>query len=130
MRRSNGIASAIAPRVRNVAGIACVLATFALLSPGVRVVHADSAEPGSPSTLAAPAAASPASPVSAPDATPVATLASPVVSASDVEAARRPGVSGIEVAPGIVVLNTRGFNYGPPTAPLAPEAMKQEAAKP
>ena len=127
MRRSNGIASAIAPRVRNVAGIACVLATFALLSPGVRIVHADSTEPGSPSTLAAPAAAAPAS---APDATPVATPASPIVSASDVEAARRPGVSGIEVAPGIVVLNTRGFNYGPPPTPLAPEAMKQEAAKP
>jgi hypothetical protein len=39
-------------------------------------------------------------------------------------------VSGIEIAPGVIVLNTRGFNYGPPPTPLAPEAIQQESASP
>jgi hypothetical protein len=50
-----------------------------------------------------------------------------LVRAEDVENALRPGVSGVEVAPGVIVLNTRGFNYGPPPTPLAPEALKQES---
>lgn len=47
--------------------------------------------------------------------------------AADVGSARRPGVSGIETSPGVVVLNTRGYNYGPPPTPLEPEALQHES---
>lgn len=50
----------------------------------------------------------------------------PTVKAEDVENAKRPGVPAIEIQPGVVVLNTRGFNYGPPPTPLAPESLEQE----
>lgn len=134
MYRSSSITTGTALRLRHTAGVACLLATLALLSPGVRVVRADPAAPGSPATAALPApaakAASAAAAEASPSAPPAAAPAFPIVSASDVETARRPGVSGIEVAPGVVVLNTRGFNYGPPPTPLAPEAMKQESARP
>ena len=60
---------------------------------------------------AAPAA--PAPPVAAP--------------AEGVEENRRPGVPAVEVEPGVIVLNTRGFNYGPPPAELDPAALKAES---
>ena len=97
-------------RLGDIAGTACVIAVLALLSPGVRVVRAEDEAP--------------ATPVPAPSAHPTAY---PTVKADDVENARRPGVPAIEIAPGVLVLNTRGYNYGPPPTPLAPEAIKQES---
>ena len=107
-------------RLGDVLGAACLVATLSLLSPGVRLVRAEdealmSVDPG----LAAAAERAAAAPVAAP--------AYPVVPGSDVETARRPGVPGIESQPGVVVLNTRGFNYGPPPTPLSPEALRQES---
>jgi hypothetical protein len=130
--------SKLRARITRFAGRACVLATLALLSPGVHVARAGDARPA-PATVApaarpavqplqsavatpalpAPAAVAPARP-------PSGAPSSPFVHVDDVENARRPGVSGVEVAPGVVVLNTRGFNYGPPPTPIAPEAMRQE----
>ncbi len=123
-------------RLGEILGTACVVATLALLSPGVRIVRAEdetlmSVDPDL--AAAAERAARPEGlvppPPASPDAVPsAAPSANPIVPASDVANASRPGVSGIEIQPGVVVLNTRGFNYGPPPTPLAPEALRQEAA--
>jgi len=132
-------ASILRPRrlLGRAAGACCVAAAFALLSPGVRVVRAGDAAPMSvdPTLLERRSpppvpAASPAQPAPAPgDPTPGGgAVASPFVRAEDAANASRPGVPGIEVSPGIVVLNTRGFNYGPPPTPIAPEALAQEAS--
>lgn len=105
-------------RIGRIAGACTVVAAFALLSPGVRIARAG--EPAAPSP--APSTVAPA----AAPATAAATPLLPTVRADDVENAKRPGVPAIEVQPGVVVLNTRGFNYGPPPTPLAPEALEQE----
>ncbi|MEZ4334675.1 MAG: hypothetical protein R3F35_23200 [Myxococcota bacterium] len=116
-------------------GLLCVVGTFALLSPGVRIVRAAD-ERESRADEVATAVHPQAGPMSrmsepvpppVPEAPPAASPASPFVRAEDVENARRPGVSGIETSPGVVVLNTRGYNYGPPPTPLEPEALRQES---
>lgn len=119
-------------------GLLCVVGCLLLLSPGVRIVRAGETEtrvgapairpsPGDPLVRAEdrPASSETAPLPPAPAETPPA---SPFVRADDVENARRPGVSGIETSPGVVVLNTRGYNYGPPPTPLEPEALRQESA--
>jgi len=114
------IQSKLGSRIAGITGRACVLAALALLSPGIHVAHAGDAGPAAAPTASATAPA-------VPPASPAADApAWPFVHVDDVENARRPGVSGVEVAPGVVVLNTRGFNYGPPPTPIAPEAMRQE----
>lgn len=129
MRIQSGLLSMFGQRVASIAGALCVVASLALSSPGVRIARAEdrpapgAANAAAPSPASGPAASPVAPPASAPS---VATKASPFVKAEDVEQARRPGVSGIETAPGVVVLNTRGYNYGPPPTPLAPEALEQE----
>lgn len=128
-------------RIGEIGGAVCLVAALALLSPGVRVVRAegDAAMSVDPALVAAakraaengnaPAAPSaPAAVEAGKAAAPAAPVAFPTVHVDDVENASRPGVSAIEIQPGVVVLNTRGFNYGPPPTPLAPEAMKQESA--
>lgn len=121
-------------RLGEVFGLACLMATISLLSPGVDVVRADEAalmsvdpalvtaaeRAARPETGADPARATP-------DEAPAAPASNPFVSVEDADKASRPGVSGIEIQPGIVVLNTRGYNYGPPPTPLTPEALAQEA---
>ena len=102
-------------RLGRLTGALVVLAAFALLSPGVRIARAgEPVAPASPS--ASPSATAPAG------AAPVL----PTVKVDDVENAKRPGVPAIEIQPGVIVLNTRGFNYGPPPTPLEPEALDQE----
>ncbi len=139
-------------RFVDIAGTACVIAALALLSPGVRTVRADDeplmsidpalaaaaaraaeqaeAIPAAPTRAATPRAAMPTPPaaVAGSPASPTAPATFPTVHVDDVANASRPGVSGIEIQPGVVVLNTRGFNYGPPPTPLTPEALKQESA--
>lgn len=127
-------------RLGNIAGLAVVVAALALLSPGVRTVRAGdeprlSIDPGLAAVAqtrtgpkAAPAALAPsAAPPNAAGASPTPP-SHPSVPVADVENAQRPGVSGVEIQPGIVVLNTRGYNYGPPPTPLEPAALDQEAA--
>ena len=129
-------------RFVDIAGTACVLAALALLSPGVRMVRAadeplmstDPALAAAAARTAEQAEAIPAAATSTPPSavavagSPAAPVTFPIVHVDDVENASRPGVSGIEIQPGVVVLNTRGFNYGPPPTALAPEALKQESA--
>jgi hypothetical protein len=143
-------------RFAEIAGTASVIAALGILSSGVRAVRADD-EPlmsVDPALVSAAARASekadarPAVPTPTPNpaarpttstppqavavagspGSPAAPAAFPTVRVDDVENASRPGVSGIEVQPGIVVLNTRGFNYGAPPSPLEREALKQESA--
>ena len=120
MRIQSGREAAFGQRILSVAGTLWVVASCALLSAGVRIARAED-RPVAPSPMAAPSPAPAAAPT--PDPAP---KASPFVRADDVEQARRPGVSGIETAPGVIVLNTRGYNYGPPPTPLAPEALEHE----
>jgi hypothetical protein len=135
-------------RLGDIAGTACVVAALALLSPGVRTGRADdetlmsvdpalvaaaeraarSSDPMATPPPAFPAPALAAVPSPTPTAVPSAAAAYPFVPAEDVRNANRPGVPGIEIEPGVVVLNTRGFNYGPPPTPLSPEALRQESA--
>lgn len=128
-------------RLGNIAGWTAVLAALALFSPGVRTVRAGGDPPMSvdPGLAAAQAQknaeVAPAQVVADPAPIPASTAdasqkppTQPFVRVEDVENARRPGVSGIETQPGVVVLNTRGYNYGPPPTPLAPEALEQEDA--
>ena len=106
-----------------------------MLSTGVHVVRADEAALMSvdPALVAAAERAAPPDPARAaprealPAPLPAAPAINPFVSAEEVDKASRPGVPGIEIQPGVVVLNTRGYNYGPPPAALTPEALAQEA---
>lgn len=98
-------------------GLACLIATVLLLS-GVRIAPA---EPPAEALMSVdPALTSPAAP--APSVGPAAP-APPAVAPEDWD---RPGVPGVEIAPGIVVLNTRGFNYGPPLGEIDPAALRVE----
>lgn len=139
-------------RFVDIAGTACVIAALALLSPGVRTVRADDeplmsidpaiaaaaaqtaeqaeASPAAPAPAAPPglATSKPPAAVAGSPASPTVPATFPTVHVDDVANASRPGVSGIEIQPGVIVLNTRGFNYGPPPTPLTPEALKQESA--
>ena len=128
-------------RLGDVTGLACLIATLSLLSPGVEVVRADDAPLMSvdPALVAAaeraartgspPDPARPASIEASPEpAAPAAAVIHPFVPVEEADKASRPGVSGIEIQPGVVVLNTRGYNYGPPPTPLTPEALAQESA--
>jgi hypothetical protein len=101
-------------RVATVTGLFCVLVTFLLLSLGVRVVRADdregtlmSVDPALEAKLEAPA------PAAVPK------------GAVDLE---RPGVPAAEIEPGVIVLNTRGFNYGAPAREIDPAAIGHEKA--
>ena len=108
-------------RIATSAGLACVLASFVLMSTGVQVVRADNADPANMSVD--PALEANLTP-------PVAALekVAPFVQAGDQENVDRPGVSGVETQPGVITLNTRGYNYGPRTGgSLDPAAMAQEA---
>jgi len=121
-------------------GMLCLILTLLSLSLGVRAVQAGEEAspvraPIDPVRVESPDP-SPASPVEPPaeraGAEAGTVAAAPtraegrVVPASDVEGARQPGVAGIEVAPGVIVLNTRGFNYGPPPTELDPAALRAE----
>ncbi len=40
----------------------------------------------------------------------------------------QPGAPPAEIQSGVIVLNTRGFNYGPPRGEIEPGAMRHERA--
>ena len=54
----------------------------------------------------------------------------PVVEPAAGDEALRPGSAGTEVQHGVIVLNTRGYNYGPSPSALDPAALGQEAKTP
>ncbi|MDJ0851350.1 MAG: hypothetical protein QNK04_23495 [Myxococcota bacterium] len=86
-------------RVRDGLGIVALAATFALASPGVRIVHAEEA-------TAVAGQCSAGAPVSA-DAETRAFL-------DDLRREHLVRRASQASAPEIVVLNNRGYNYGPP----------------
>lgn len=102
------------------AGLLCLIATVVLSSGGVSAVRAEgeaalmSVDPVLEARLdgAAPPAPVPAAPPTPPT---VAPGEEP-----------RAGLPGVEVAPGVIVLNTRGYNYGPPVGEIDRAAMGRE----
>jgi hypothetical protein len=96
----------ILDRLKTSLGILCLAASLLLMSPGVRVVWADEARP-----VVEPEEAVPARTGDETDPAPGGEIDSPAGSPDDV-----------------IVLNTRGYNYGPdrptvePTMPSTPAA--------
>ena len=95
-------------------GLLCLAVSFLLWSPGVRTVRAGEdppqAGPGSASQQAAPAAVVPAH------------------SNGQIEMAPRPPDPRAEAAGVVVVLNTRGYNYGPNRPTVRPQAVHLPAS--
>lgn len=110
-------------RLLSSAGLICLAMTLFLLPGGVRVVRADDASAGpvceDPALSPGPSAAS-EKPV----------IALPLAKAGEAPETRQPGAAGSEGPAGVVVLNTRGFNYGPPPSDPGPAALGQEARTP
>ena len=99
------------------AGLLCLAASLLLSSTGVRTVRAEDGGHASMSVdpkLEARLETSP--PVPPP---PTQTPPPPVE--------LQPGEPGVETLPGVIVLNTRGYNYGPPIGELDPAALDHEA---
>jgi hypothetical protein len=94
--------------------------TLLLLSPGVHAVRADDSSEttiGVEPTAETRDAAKP----------PVAAMAAPARDAKAPDAVEPAGPSAVEVDPDVIVLNTRGYNYGPPPDQLDPAALRDEA---
>ena len=102
-------------RVLDVLGLGCLIATLALLS-GVRAVRAESPEPAAVSV----------DPVLVEYQAEKTVPAAPKPPKVEGEDRRKPGIPAIEVSPGVVVLNTRGYNYGPPIGEIDPAALSVE----
>jgi hypothetical protein len=95
-------------------GFACVIATL-LLSGGVSAVRADSPDGALMSVDPALVAAIEAKAQSE---------IIPTVAMAPVDP--RAGVPAAEVAPGVIQLNTRGYNYGPPVGEIDAAAIRME----
>jgi hypothetical protein len=102
-------------------GFLCLCASFMLMSAGVQAVRADAGDESNMSIDPALEAAL-AEPEEGPE------KLAPVVPAEDKEAAARPGIAGVETQPGVIVLNTRGYNYGARPGALDPAALTYEGA--
>ena len=113
-----------ARRAADVVGLACLVAALLLLSSGVRTSRADDAaeanmsvDPKLTAELEAVEAERPRA-----IARPGGPAAQPGI---------RPGVAGVEIAPGVIRLNTRGYNYRPATGGVdTPPAMPAPGAPP
>lgn len=110
-------------RIGTLIGLLCLVMTLAILPFGVSTVRAgDEAETlMSVDPLLVAGQAETADP---------APFVAPVIAPSDIEGKLRPGSAGVEVQPGVIVLNTRGYNYGPPPATIDPAAMNHESQTP
>jgi hypothetical protein len=102
------------------AGLFCLAASLLLSSTGVRAVRAEGAEealmsidPKLEARLEPSPPAQPAPP--------------PRVVTPPPEVEHRPGEPAVETQPGVIVLNTRGYNYGPPAGEIDPAALDHEA---
>ncbi len=101
-------------RLLDFIGLGCLVLTFVLLSSGVRVAQAENSE----ETLRS---VDPALVAGLPTPTPLPT-------GIKVEPGGKilPGTPAVEVQPGIIVLNTRGYNFGPPPGEIDIQAMRLE----
>jgi hypothetical protein len=100
-------------------GLICLAASFILMSAGVQAVSAEAGDETNmsmdPTLEAALERAVKAPPKVA-----------PIVSIDDKEALARPGIGGVETQPGVIVFNTRGYNYGRRPGDLNPAALNLE----
>lgn len=106
--------------MRDSLGWACLAASLLLLSTGVRVVRAGDEDPAAlvstdPARVEALEREQTEVPPAAPSPSP-----RPNVSPPRAEAQPRAGGTVADPASGVVVLNTRGYNYGPANTPSAP----------
>jgi hypothetical protein len=106
----------------NAAGLICLAMTLLLLPAGVRIVRADDEAEGRASVTPTPTASE--------DATPQKPVVAPVIEIDEAKEALRRGSAGTEGEPGVIVLNTRGFNYGPPPARPGPATDDRESTTP
>jgi hypothetical protein len=102
-----------ARRLADAIGFVCLIASLLLMSLGVRTARADGEALRSVDPVRVEAERQKAVAKSAPVPVPA-------------PSAQRPGVPAIEAQPGVIVLNTRGYNYGPPPAAIDPAAMRVE----
>ena len=110
-------------RLLSSAGLICLAGTLFLLPAGVRIVRADDASTG-------PVCEDPALSPSPSVASEKPVVALPVTKVGEAPETLQPGAAGSEVEAEVVVLNTRGFNYGPPPANPDPAALGQETRTP
>ena len=121
------IRSSLWNRVSTGAGLLALAMTLMLMPAGVRIVRAEDAD-GSLMSVDPALVANATKGESDPDVVEKSSPAAPILPlAKDPDAVERPGIAGREIQPGIVVLNTRGYNYGPPPAPLDPAAIGVES---
>ena len=111
---ADSVAPASSLRVLDLVGFACLVLTLVLFSGGVRIAQAENPEETLRSVDPALVAGIPA-PTPAPTGVKI-----------EPGAEILPGTPAVEVQPGIIVLNTRGFNYGPPVGEIDIEAMRLE----
>ena len=103
-------------RIGTVVGLLCLGSVLAMMPLGVTAVRAgDEAETlmsVDPLLVARERARTPVQPPASPGPT---------------EEAIEPGAGPVEVQPGVIVFNMRGYNYGQTPSALEPAAMKQES---
>ena len=112
-------------RLSNAVGLICLAMTLLLLPAGVRIVRADD-EAEERASVTPPLPTPPASEL----ATPQKPVVAPVVEIDEAKEALRIDSAGTEGEPGVIVLNTRGYNYGPPPARPAPATDDRESTTP
>ncbi len=112
-------------RLSNAVGLICLAMTLLLLPAGVRVVRADD-EAEARASVTPPLPTPPASEL----ATPQKPVVAQVVEIDEAKEALRRDSVGTAGEPGVIVLNTRGYNYGPPTARPAPVTDDRESTTP
>lgn len=108
-------------RIISLGGVVCLGMSFALLPAGVNVVRAEGGAEKLISVDPLLVATEPIVMTALPD------EAAPGSAKGADEI--RPGVSAQETPSGVTVLNTRGYNYGPPPAEIDPAAMQREGRK-
>jgi hypothetical protein len=96
--------------------------TLLLLPAGVRSVRADDEAAGRASVTPTPPASE--------HVTPQKPVVAPVTEIDEAKEALRRGGAGTEGESGIIVLNTRGFNYVPPPARPGPATDVRESTTP
>ena len=103
-------------QLRTCLGFCCLVAIFLLWSPGVQTVRAgDDPSPASPSPESDPQKEKPLAVV-------------PARSDADIEMAPRDPDPRAESVSEVIVLNTRGYNYGPDRPTSRPRAVHLPAA--
>ena len=118
-------------RIRTTVGLFCLAATLILSSGGVRAVRAeegDGIRSIDPALTAAQEARAVRGPKAAkPSLVDANAVAPPKPDSTDPAALDRAGINAVEVSPGIIVLNTDGYNYGPPAGDVDPAAARVES---